>query len=88
MAVSSLISRAARTGAKQSLEDQLWGSRFLRMRMRYLVRWGLLLLSFFIFDMAIVGRGFSRILFDEWNVVVMCGGCSVVVVCAGVWRWT
>ena len=61
MAVRSLVSRAERTGAKQLLEDQLCGSRLPRTTMQYLARWGLPLLSFFIFDMAMVGRGFPRI---------------------------
>ena len=34
--------------------------------MRYLARWGFPLLSFFIFEMAMVGRGLPKVFLRRW----------------------
>lgn len=47
-----------RTGAKQSLDDQSWGSKLHRATMRYLALSGLPSSSFLTFERAMVGRAF------------------------------
>ena len=57
-AVSSQSSACNRTGAKQSDFDQLCGSRFPNMTMRYLARTGFPSPSVFIVEKAMVGSAF------------------------------
>ena len=56
IATRSLSSMGEMTGAKQSLELQLWGSRLPRTTMRYLALLDLPFSSVFTLEIAIVGR--------------------------------